>query len=72
MDNGAVQGKNDSGSAGYMGPAPPPGKPHRYHFTLYAIDNALTLPASAGRKDVIEATRGHILDQSDLMGLYQR
>src|SRR5262249_7195858 len=35
---GARQGKNDFGKIGYAGPKPPPGKPHRYFFTLYALD----------------------------------
>jgi hypothetical protein len=72
MDNGAVQGKNDDGAAGYMGPAPPPGKPHHYHFRLYAIDKQLTLSPGAGGKQVLEAARGHVLDEAELTGLYQR
>ena len=27
-----------SGGAIYRGPAPPPGKPHHYHFVVYALD----------------------------------
>src|SRR5437762_6437024 len=34
---GAIQGKNDFGKIGYGGPAPPPGKPHRYVFRLDAL-----------------------------------
>src|SRR5262249_53288368 len=30
-----AQGVNDFGKLGYGGPAPPPGKPHRYFFKLY-------------------------------------
>src|SRR5262245_23628674 len=34
LPNGTVQGANDFGKVGYGGPAPPPGKPHRYFFKL--------------------------------------
>ena len=34
---GAVQGKNDNGTAGWFGPCPPAGAKHRYRFTLYAL-----------------------------------
>ncbi|MEX0701584.1 MAG: YbhB/YbcL family Raf kinase inhibitor-like protein, partial [Planctomycetales bacterium] len=41
---GALQGKNTSGESGYRGPAPPRGHGrHRYHFRLYALDEALEL-----------------------------
>src|SRR5438128_2167054 len=41
LPSGARQGKNDFGKLGYGGPAPPPGKPHRYMFKLYALDTTL-------------------------------
>lgn len=34
---GALQLRNDLGGAGYSGPCPPPGKPHRYQFTVWAL-----------------------------------
>jgi|GEM_PF-266995 len=34
---GALQARNDFGGAGYGGPCPPPGKPHRYVVTVYAL-----------------------------------
>src|SRR5262249_51196814 len=33
---GAQQATNDFGTPGYGGPKPPPGKPHRYVFRLFA------------------------------------
>src|SRR4051812_7137428 len=33
---GSIQGKNDLEAIGYTGPDPPPGKPHRYFFKLFA------------------------------------
>ena len=35
---GAVQGYTDFGMNGYGGPCPPPGAPHRYIATVYALD----------------------------------
>jgi Raf kinase inhibitor-like YbhB/YbcL family protein len=35
---GAVEGVSDFGTVGYGGACPPPGKPHRYVFTVYALN----------------------------------
>ncbi|MEK6424823.1 MAG: YbhB/YbcL family Raf kinase inhibitor-like protein [Burkholderia gladioli] len=35
---GAAEARNDYGNDGYDGPCPPPGKPHRYEITVYALD----------------------------------
>ncbi len=48
LPEGAVQGKTDFGSTGYGGACPPPGKPHRYVFTVYALKvEKLDVPADA-------------------------
>jgi Raf kinase inhibitor-like YbhB/YbcL family protein len=68
-----VAGRNDFGNVGYGGPCPPRGAPHRYLFTLSALDVAtLKLPANASRSEVEAAIRGHILGQAKLMGRYGR
>jgi Raf kinase inhibitor-like YbhB/YbcL family protein len=72
LANGAKQGMTDFGSVGYGGPAPPKGKPHRYYFKLYALDDLLTLPAGATKADVEAAMKGLILDEAQVMGTYQR
>ncbi|MBI4267349.1 MAG: YbhB/YbcL family Raf kinase inhibitor-like protein [Chloroflexi bacterium] len=69
---GALQGKSDFGKIGYGGPYPPPGRPHHYQFTLYALDKVLDLKAGATKKQVSDAMQGHILAQGQLTGLYQR
>jgi len=69
---GALQGRNDFRKIGYGGPCPPPGKPHRYFFKLYALDAALPLKAGATKADVERAMKGHILGQAQLIGTYAR
>lgn len=69
---GALQGNNTWPKIGYYGPCPPPGKPHRYFFKLYALDAMLGLKAGATKPDVEKATQGHVLAQAQLMGTYGR
>jgi Raf kinase inhibitor-like YbhB/YbcL family protein len=69
---GVLQGKNDFGAVGYGGPAPPPGKPHRYFFKLYALDILLPLSSGATKDQVLTAMKGHVLAEAQLMGKYQR
>lgn len=68
----AAQGKNDFDKAGYGGPCPPAGNPHRYIFHLYALDTPLTLSDSASKQDLQSAILDHILAEGVLMGKYQR
>jgi Raf kinase inhibitor-like YbhB/YbcL family protein len=45
---GLVQSRTDFGKPGYGGPCPPPGKPHHYIFTVYALKvKSLDLDANA-------------------------
>jgi Raf kinase inhibitor-like YbhB/YbcL family protein len=67
-----LQGVNDFKKRGYGGPCPPPGKPHRYFFKLYALDSAIDLPRGASKGDLEMAMDGHILGQAELIGLYSR
>jgi Raf kinase inhibitor-like YbhB/YbcL family protein len=41
LPSGARQGRNSRGGIGYDPPCPPPGKPHHYIFTLYALDSKI-------------------------------
>ncbi len=71
---GGVEGKTSFGAAAYGGPCPPPGdNPHRYQFTLYALDvAALNVHAGAERSAVESAMQPHILARAELLGRYQR
>jgi Raf kinase inhibitor-like YbhB/YbcL family protein len=72
LANGALQGTNDFGKIGYGGPAPPPGKPHRYFFKVYALDAVVPLPAGSTKSQLVNAMKGHVIDEGELMGTYQR
>lgn len=71
-----VQGKNSwktGNTNGYRGPAPPPSHGvHHYHFRLYAIDTTLTLPARMDKEAVLNAIKGRVLAQVELVGTYER
>jgi Raf kinase inhibitor-like YbhB/YbcL family protein len=72
LPDGALQGRNDFGEIGYGGPCLPPGSPHHYFFTLYALDAKLNLPVGATRAQVEAGLQGHILDSGRLVGIFQR
>jgi Raf kinase inhibitor-like YbhB/YbcL family protein/uncharacterized protein (TIGR00297 family) len=65
-------GKNSYSRNRYDGPCPPPGKAHRYFFTVYATDLEPDLPEGLTAAQLRAKIAGHILAQSSLMGLYQR
>jgi Raf kinase inhibitor-like YbhB/YbcL family protein len=67
-----TQGRNDFRRTGYGGPCPPPGKPHRYFFKLYALDAVLDLRPGAEKKDLEKAMMGHVLAQGQVVGTYRR
>ncbi len=72
LSSGALQGKNGFRRIGYGGPCPPPGRPHRYQFSLYALDAPLELKAGASKKQVLDAMQGRILARGQHTGKYQR
>jgi hypothetical protein len=68
------QGTNSWGMTGYGGPCPPHRHgPHRYYFTLYALDvDHLPLDDDTRLKDLQHALEGHVLAEATLMGRYER
>ena len=68
------QGQTSFGSVGYGGPCPPSNHgPHRYFFRLYALDlPSLDLPPGAPAEAVREVLEGHVLEEAEWMGTYER
>ena len=72
LPGGMKQGLNSWPKTGYGGPCPPPGKPHRYFFKLYALNSDLNLPERSNKSALEEAMKGHVLAQAQIMGTYGR
>ena len=70
LPKGALAGKNDRDNIGYNGPCPPIGT-HRYYHKLYAVDIVLPDMNAPTKAQVLEKIEGHILEYSELMGLYK-
>jgi Raf kinase inhibitor-like YbhB/YbcL family protein len=69
---GAVQGTSGFRRPIYRGPAPPPGKPHHYHFKVYAIDAVLDLRPGLTKAELLEAIKGHVVGEGELVAIYER
>ena len=69
---GTIQGLSGFKRTGYRGPAPPPGKPHHYTWTVYALDAELPLEQGLNRNQLLEAIKGHIIGQGSLVAIYER
>lgn len=67
----AEQGLNDFGEIGYGGPQPPSGT-HRYFFRLLALDTTLRAQGDPKRTDLLSAIKGHVIEESRLMGTYTK
>lgn len=58
---GSVNGNNDAGAPGYVGPCPPPGAPHLYLITVYALNTKLDID-----KNSSAAVIGFMLNNSTI------
>jgi hypothetical protein len=60
-------GRSSTGAPAYYGPCPPPGPPHHYIFTLYALDVARVGTGAAITGPQLEsAIRGHVIARAGL------
>jgi phosphatidylethanolamine-binding protein (PEBP) family uncharacterized protein len=70
-----VQGTNGFRRAIYRGPAPPPGKPHPYHFVVSALDTVIAAKPNTPpmtRAELLDAMKGHVVGQGELVATYER
>lgn len=70
--HGVCWGVDRFEEVGYHGPCPPPGKPHRYVFKLYALNAALGLKPRATKAQVVAAMDGKVIESAQLIGKYGR
>jgi Raf kinase inhibitor-like YbhB/YbcL family protein len=70
--DGSRHGLNSAGRMDYKAPCPPPGKPHRYIFRLYALDTVLALNAPVSHEVLNRALTGHILAEGELVSKFGR
>jgi Raf kinase inhibitor-like YbhB/YbcL family protein len=67
----AINGLNVRKASGYMGPKPPAGQTHPYHFEVFALDKMLLLdPSSTDRNAVVAAMKGSVLAEGEIVGIY--
>lgn len=70
LPDGAAISKNARGEAGYMGPCPPAGALHHYHFEVFALDTAIAKPET--KAAFVTAIKGHVVAQGELIGTYRK
>jgi Raf kinase inhibitor-like YbhB/YbcL family protein len=71
VPKGTLPGRNDWKKIGYGGPCPPIGR-HRYFHKLYALDSVLPDLKQPTKEQLLEAMKGHVLAEAQLVGTYQK
>lgn len=65
------QGHNGVGVPGWTPAAPPPGHgTHHYFFHLYALKDAVDLPAGLTARELLDRIDPHVINQARLVGTY--
>jgi len=72
LGDGAMQGTNGADQVGYMGPCPPPGKVHHYHFELFALDSKLDSQSGIDASALRAAMQGHVKANTETVGTFER
>jgi Raf kinase inhibitor-like YbhB/YbcL family protein len=66
-------GTNDVGTQAWFGPCPPEGDgPHRYVFTLYALDEALSLDLDLDGRALFTAIENSVITEATITATYER
>jgi Raf kinase inhibitor-like YbhB/YbcL family protein len=71
LPDGTKQGYTSFKTTGYGGPCPPDGI-HHYHFKLYALDTKLNVRSRLTKMQLLDAMKGHIQGETELVGRYGR
>ena len=66
-----IVGRNSWKKNAWGGPCPPD-REHRYFFKVYALDRQLDIPPNSTKKELERAMEGHIIEEAQLMGRYDR
>jgi Raf kinase inhibitor-like YbhB/YbcL family protein len=72
LPDGAKQGLNTWKRVGYGGPDPPAGKPHRYIFRIYALNDTLGISAAADKANLLRIMGNRVLGRAEFIGIYER
>jgi hypothetical protein len=70
MPTGTRPLPNGAGHANYDGPCPPPGKPHHYQITVWALPATSAIPAGAKPADVGQWLSQHALEFGRITPVY--
>ena len=68
--SGSTLGFTDWGESQYGGMAPPPGDPHHYQFTVWALGDKLDLDETTTYAKFVFMSREHLLAKGTLTGLF--
>ncbi|MGI8419420.1 MAG: YbhB/YbcL family Raf kinase inhibitor-like protein [Candidatus Levyibacteriota bacterium] len=68
-----IEGLNGTGKLGFTPPCPPD-REHRYFFKLYALSTMLDLnnPERVTKDMVLQKMQRHIIEEAELVGVYNR
>ena len=72
LPDGSRHGKNSWKKYGYGGPSPPPGKPHRYYFRLYALREPLGANPGLTAAEAESRAKAKAIAFAQYMGTYGR
>jgi phosphatidylethanolamine-binding protein (PEBP) family uncharacterized protein len=66
-----TEAENSAGELGWAGPCPPDPRVHTYRFSLYTLDEAITLPTDSAPADIIAAIDAAATGVVSFTGTYQ-
>ncbi len=73
LPKGVLQGRTDYGTTGFGGACPPPGKVHRYIFTVYALKtDKLNVSKDSSAALIGFMTKANALSKASITAVYNR